>query len=78
MQRRRWANAWMYLVLAGIAAGVSAQEMPRLVQQDGRASLFVEGKPFLELGAQVDNSSGWSERLSLVWPAAEKMRLNTL
>jgi alpha-L-rhamnosidase len=55
-----------------------AQEMPRLVQEQGRATLMVNGKPFWVLGAQVDNSSGWLERLQAVWPAAEKMRLNTL
>jgi beta-galactosidase GanA len=55
-----------------------AQEMPHVVQEQGRATLMVDGKPFWMLGAQVDNSSGWPERLQAVWPAAEKMRLNTL
>src|ERR1700733_12376009 len=55
-----------------------AQEMPQVVQEQGRATLMVDGKPFWMLGAQVDNSSGWPERLQVVWPAAEKMRLNTL
>jgi beta-galactosidase GanA len=55
-----------------------AQEMPRLVQEQGRATLMVDGKPYWVLGAQVDNSSGWPERLKAVWPAAEMMRLNTL
>jgi beta-galactosidase GanA len=55
-----------------------AQELPRLVQQEGRATLMVNGKPYFILGAQVDNSSGWPERLRQVWPAAERMRLNTL
>ena len=61
-----------------LALSAAAQEIPRLVQQDGRASLFVDGKPFWMLGAQVDNSSGWAERLAAVWPAVERMRLNTL
>jgi beta-galactosidase GanA len=68
-------------VLAGSllgCVGVGAQELPRVVVQDGRASLFVDGKPYWVLGAQVDNSSGWPERLEAVWPAAEKMRLNSL
>ncbi len=55
-----------------------AQETPRLAQENGRATLMVEGKPFWMLGAQVDNSSGWPERLQAVWPAAEKMGVNTL
>lgn len=57
---------------------MSAQEMPRLVEQQGRATLMVDGQPYFILGAQVDNSSGWPERLAAVWPAAERMRLNTL
>jgi hypothetical protein len=55
-----------------------AQPMPQLVQQDGRATLMVDGAPYFILGAQVDNSSGWPERLDAVWPAAEALRLNTL
>jgi len=68
------------LVLAGasLCGAVWAQELPRLVQQDGRATLMVDGRPYMVLGAQVDNSSGWPERLKQVWPAAERMRLNTL
>jgi beta-galactosidase GanA len=60
------------------SARAQAQEMPRLATEQGRASLIVDGQPFFVLGAQVDNSSGWPERLSAVWPAAERMRLNTL
>jgi beta-galactosidase GanA len=56
----------------------SAQEMPRLVSDQGRATLMIDGKPYFILGAQVDNSSGWPDRLAAVWPAAERMRLNTL
>ena len=68
------------IVLVGTVAAVSAmaQEMPRLVQEQGRATLMVDGRPFWVLGAQVDNSSGWPEWLQAVWPVAEMMRLNTL
>jgi len=55
-----------------------AQQMPKLVEEQGRASLMVDGQPYFMLGAQVDNSSGWPERLDVVWPAAERLRLNTL
>ena len=55
-----------------------AQPMPQLVQQDGRATLMVDGASWFILGAQVDNSSGWPQRLDAVWPAAEALRLNTL
>lgn len=52
--------------------------MPRLEQQQGRATLIVDGVPYFALGAQVDNSSGWPDRLESVWPIAERLRLNTL
>ena len=68
----------MFAVSAFAIQSARTQEMPRLVQEQGRATLMVDGKPFLVLGAQVDNSSGWPERLKAVWPAAETMRLNTL
>ena len=55
-----------------------AQDLPKLVQDQGRATLMVDGAPYFLLGAQVDNSSGWPERLDAVWPAAELLCLNTL
>jgi hypothetical protein len=65
--------------LFSAAASLFAQPpMPSLVQDHGRATLMVDGAPYLELGAQVDNSSGWPERLNAVWPIAERLRLNTL
>ncbi len=68
------------LLAVGCAAGVcaAAQSMPALVQRHGRATLMVDGAPYFLLGAQVDNSSGWPARLDAVWPAAERLRLNTL
>ena len=39
---------------------------------------MVDGAPYFLLGAQVDNSSGWPDRLQADWPAAEALRLNTL
>ena len=64
-----WTASWM---------AAAAQPMPKLVQEQGRATLMVDGQPYFLLGAQVDNSSGWPERLDAVWPAAEQLRLNTL
>ncbi|HUZ97691.1 MAG TPA: DUF5597 domain-containing protein [Edaphobacter sp.] len=54
------------------------QSLPRIVQKDGRYALFVDGAPFLMLGAQVNNSSAWPEMLPKVWPTVEKLHLNTL
>ncbi len=65
--------------VAGIAAiPTLAQQMPSLAEDHGRATLMVDGAPYFLLGAQVDNSSGWTDRLAAVWPASEELRLNTL
>lgn len=58
-------------------AGVSS-EMPRLVKQDGRFALFIDGAPYLMLGAQVNNSSAWPGVLGEVWPAIDRLHANTV
>jgi beta-galactosidase GanA len=62
------------------SASLSAQqqELPRIVHQGDRYAFFVDGKPYLMLGAQVSNSSGWPEKLQALWPSADLMRVNTL
>jgi beta-galactosidase GanA len=52
--------------------------MPKLVEHDGRYALFVDGKPFLMLGMQVNNSSAWPAMLPKVWPAVEQLHANTV
>ena len=51
---------------------------PRIVSKDGHAALFVDGAPYLMLGAQVNNSSAWPAELPKVWPAIEAMHANTV
>jgi beta-galactosidase GanA len=52
--------------------------MPHLVEKDGRHALFVDGAPYLMLGAQVNNSSAWPAELPKVWPTAEFLHQNTI
>ncbi len=52
--------------------------MPRIVQKDGRYALFVDGAPYLMLGAQVNNSSAWPAMLPKVWPAVAYLHANTV
>jgi hypothetical protein len=52
--------------------------IPRIVEKDGRYALFVDGAPYLILGAQVGNSSAWPAVLPKVWPAMEFMHVNTV
>lgn len=50
---------------------------PKLVTEDGRHALLVDGAPYLVLGAQIGNSSAWPAVLGEVWPALEAMHVNT-
>src|SRR5690606_19712050 len=52
--------------------------IPQVVTRDSRHALLVDGKPFLILGAQVNNSSNWPQALADVWPAIERVRPNTV
>jgi beta-galactosidase GanA len=54
------------------------QPLPKIVQKDGRYGLFVDGAPYLMLGAQVNNSSAWPAMLPKVWPAIEYLHANTV
>ena len=50
---------------------------PKLVEQNGRHALLVDGAPYLVMGAQIGNSSAWPAVLPQVWPALEGMHVNT-
>jgi len=52
--------------------------LPKLVQQDGRHALLVDGQPFTMLGAQAHNSSNYSGALKQVWAAVADAHANTL
>ncbi len=52
--------------------------MPRIEKKDGRFAMVVEGKPFLMLGAQINNSSSWASTLPQVWPALQDLHVNTV
>jgi hypothetical protein len=54
------------------------QEIPRIEKKDGRYALVVDGKPYLALGAQINNSSSWTSTLPDVWPALEDLHVNTV
>ena len=71
-------------ILAASSSGLALQAqvkehpIPRLVENDGRYALLVDGAPFLRLGAQSNNSSDWPATLPKVWPAIEYLHANTL
>ena len=70
------------LAVCSVGFDLQAQDnghpIPHLVQKDGRYALFVDGAPFLMLGAQANNSSDWPATLPKVWPAIEYLHANTL
>ncbi|HEX7804513.1 MAG TPA: DUF5597 domain-containing protein [Pseudoxanthomonas sp.] len=52
--------------------------IPKLVSENGRHALLVDGEPFLLLGAQVNNSSNYPSALEKVWPAIDVLKPNTV
>lgn len=81
---RRVLAVALALLLGGLAsfatpaAAADPAPIPRLVQNEGRYALLVDGRPFLILGGQVNNSSNWPATLPKVWPAIEAMGANTV
>ncbi|AVR97520.1 GH35 family beta-galactosidase [Pseudoduganella armeniaca] len=64
--------------MLGAAFQAAAAELPRLVTQDGRHALMVDGAPYLMLGAQAHNSSNYVAALPKVWAAVADANANTL
>jgi hypothetical protein len=65
-------------MVATAAAAQAEREIPHLEYRDGRHALIVDGKPFLLLGAQSNNSSSWPPVLPKVWSAMQELHVNTL
>ncbi len=67
-------------VLSGLAvvSQTLAVEAPRLEKKDGRFALMVEGRPYLILGGQIHNSSGWPSELPQVWQSMAELHANTV
>jgi len=66
------------VILVLIAASALAADAPKLVQKDGRYALMVDGKPYLILGGQIHNSSGWPSELPQVWESMAALHANTV
>lgn len=60
------------------AAATVATALPQVITKNGKHSFWVDGKPFLILGAQANNSANYPAVLDKVWPAVEQMSANTL
>jgi len=67
----------LLLVPAAFAAAQPAP-LPHIETRGGRHALIVDGRPFLMLGAQVNNSSNYPAMLPLVWPTIRALHANTV
>lgn len=61
-----------------LSAALAAAPIPQIVHRDGKYSLLVDGQPYIVLGAQVMNSSGWPAQFEKLLPGAAAMHLNTI
>src|SRR5262249_40875888 len=75
-----WMRTLPFLLVLAVLAGPApgASPMPEVVTRNGRSALMVDGAPYLVLGAQVNNSSGWPAMLPKVWPAVKRLGANTV
>jgi hypothetical protein len=66
------------LLLLASTTLLSASELPRVEKTPtGSYRMMVDGLPYLILGAQVRNSSGWPEQLEKAWPLYKQLHANT-
>lgn len=64
------------LVLGTVAQ--ADEPLPRIAQGPARPMLLVDGKPFVALAVQANNSSGYPAVLPQVWPMAKAVGANTV
>ena len=79
LQRRRCASlVASALLVCTPVVHAAADQMPHLVQKNGKFALMVDGAPYLILGGQANNSSNYPDVLPQVWPAIRDLKANTL
>ena len=66
------------LVMLCTAAMLYSAPMPRLQKEHGVFQFLVDDKPFIVLGIQVHNSSGFPAVLEATWPLATRLNVNTV
>lgn len=67
-----------FFTAPSFAQSLQAQPIPKLISEKGKHTLMVDGKPFLILGAQMWNSSGWPQMLDKTWVQLKELHSNTL
>lgn len=66
------------LMAAPAALAAQSAPLPRIVESGGRHALLVDGRPFLILGAQTNNSSNYPAILPKVWQVVDQLEPNTV
>lgn len=79
----RFLRVISYFAFAGLLALTvlplaHASDPPKLVHEDGRYALMVDGHPYLVLGGQIHNSSAWPSELPQVWKSMAALHANTV
>ena len=69
--------AFALMILSAVPASADARA-PHFTPGKERPALIVDGKPFLALGVQANNSSNYPAALAEVWPIVERLHANTL
>ena len=78
MKIRAVALLMSLLFVATVWGQTDVGTIPKIIEKDGHHALIVDGQPFLMLGGQAHNSSGWPGMLPQVWCAIKSMHANTL
>lgn len=60
------------------AAGIYAASMPRIAKENGSFQFIVDDLPYIILGIQTNNSSGYPGELERTWPLATRIHVNTV
>src|SRR5206468_11164571 len=68
----------LLLLLSATLAAAQTAPLPRIETSAGRHALIVDGRPFLMLGAQVNNSSNYPAMLPEIWPTIRALHANTV
>ncbi|MBB5059205.1 hypothetical protein HDF16_003928 [Granulicella aggregans] len=68
----------LLLLASTTLLSAAASELPRVEKTStGSYRMMVDGHPYLILGAQTRNSSGWPEQLEKAWPLYKQLHANT-
>src|SRR5436309_5931949 len=78
MAVRRYLTLALFLIITAACQVCLAAQAPKLVSKDGRWAPLVDGQPYLILGGQVHNSSGWPSELPAVWKSLAELHANTV